>query len=254
MSLCAPSTAPSPLPRLPREAPAPAWDGPARVVWCPASSGSSDSLRPSPRKSHRGLCSASWLKVPVSPRGAVNWGSCCRGNHCHLPGEAAVGSGWGGSSTPCPELCCLPLLLPPGSCISVVSDTRCRHSRTESCPVPCFHPAWALPPALACVTCLASVSPSAWQERAVRRRRVLQPAVPLLGAHTCGSGDEGRAGAPFPLVLAAWERCASPKAGTSSPAVSLARTLTVCTQRPAGPVQPVLEYGKEKCCGLCSAV
>lgn len=38
----------------------------------------------------------------------------------------------------------------------------------------------------------------------------------------------GHAGVAFPMVLAAWEHCASQKAGTSSPAVSLVRALAVC--------------------------
>lgn len=43
----------------------------------------------------------------------------------------------------------------------------------------------------------------------------------IAGSRTCGSGDEERGGAAFPMVPAAWECCASPEAGTSSPVHSL---------------------------------
>lgn len=81
---------------------------------------------------------------------------------CHLPGEAQGAQGQG-EAPPCPDTGCInPIaLLPTGRQVLLASDTDRRYARMGACPSCCHSPAQALPPALACITCPASVSPSA---------------------------------------------------------------------------------------------
>lgn len=83
-------------------------------------------------------------------------------SQCRQPGEAPVGFG-GGKPPPCPAPSCIdpPTFLPTVSRILLASDTHHWHTRMETCPSRSSDPTRALPPALACVACPASVSPSA---------------------------------------------------------------------------------------------
>lgn len=111
-------------------------------------------------------------------------------------------------------------LLPTGTPILLANDT---HGRLE----------WERAPAAAprqprlCSSPLVHPFPSAGSRGKWRLLGAPGRLWPCWGC-TCGSGHEERGGAAFPRVLAAWECCASPEAGTSSPAVSLVRALSAC--------------------------